>query len=248
MRSCTVPCLLLAACAPPAAPAPPPPPTIEIPLQPEAPAPTEEFEARATDAGTVTLREEWASTQPIVTPVDDQLHEIAPLRDAFERQTKTAVTGGADAVTEWVKTTNAIADRLSRSYASAFRARDATDEQRVEIALAAAEVALLWFRRLDEMGFAKTPSAWRADPKMPLTFEEVSAGIGTRWRDEGLALVALCVSTAKAANVDTPAAKLCSQMYARYGRVAIAKAAPPPPATCRCARGDPLCSSDEWCD
>jgi hypothetical protein len=245
--------LVLVACARTSVPEPPK--TIDIPTQPPAPVPPlpePELVVSAGDAGAVLLREEWVSLRKVKAPVEAQLRDVALIRRAFDDLIKAPPALEMDAAAIWVRRTNESADRVSRAYAAAFRASDATEAQRVEIALAGAEVALAWFRRLDAMGFAKTPAAWRTDPAMGLTFEEVSVGIGMRWRDEGLALVALCVATAKNGNVDNAAALACNLMQRRFGRVAIARTMPPKSDTkttpCRCAPGDPLCSTDDWCD
>ena len=195
----------------------------------------------------VPIREEWIAPHAQPTYFVPTASKATTARTALESVSKKGPVGGYTPIT-WFGEANVLADRASRHYAAAFHAVDAKPEQRVSVALAAAEMALAWYARLDELGYTKTPAAWRADPSLALTFEEEQRGVGLRWRDEALALVRLCADVVKKNDVQGPEATRCLSLERRYGRVALARAAPTEKGTCRCAKGDPLCGSDEWCD
>jgi hypothetical protein len=90
-----------------------------------------------------------------------------------------------------------------------------------------------------------------------LTFEDVAHGPGERWRQEGIALVDLCIVQARSAGIDGPTARQCGAL--RRSVVGSAGARTSRPAKkplrdgrvngCACAFGDPLCSASMsgWC-
>ncbi len=153
-------------------------------------------------------------------------------------------------------------DYTSRLFATAYYAIDATPAGKVDALRAAAEMELQWSRRLDELGLEKMPDAWRTDPSIALTFEDMTTGPVKRWRKEGLALVELCVATAREAKLDTPSARSCLAIRRAISPKVLppepktaknandaADAGAPPKSGCACDPGDPLCSAtmNGWC-
>src|SRR5690606_6895889 len=80
---------------------------------------------------------------------------------------------GPGVTAAWFASVSRHAEDASRSYASAFRATDATSAEKVAVVLEAAEGALALARRLDALGLDAMPAAWRADPTLAVTFEDV---------------------------------------------------------------------------
>jgi hypothetical protein len=151
-------------------------------------------------------------------------------------------------------------DYTGRLYATAYYASDATPAQKIDALRAAAEMELAWSRRLDELGLEKMPESWRTDPSLALTWEDMTTGPVKRWRKEGLALVELCVATARETKIDTPSARACLAMRRNISRVVLpaepksvknakGDAGIAPTAGCVCDKGDPLCSAtmNGWC-
>lgn len=162
-----------------------------------------------------------------------------------------ASDAGLGVTPTWFADVNRRASDMSAWYAHAFRAPNATPEQKIAVVLLAAESALSLARRLDEVGLGAMPKAWRTDPKLAVTFEDVSLGPSRRWRDEGLALVQLCIEAAFDANVHDASTKKCQALRKTQGAAVIRRAfarADAGAQGCRCAPGDPLCSEPAtWC-
>lgn len=91
------------------------------------------------------------------------------------------------------------------------------------------------------------PVAWRADPAVVSTFEDIAIGPTRRWRDEARVLARQCIDTARDSGVLTDAARRCAAL--RTGTPQKAKRGPDPNAGCACSPGDPLCSASlgGWC-
>jgi hypothetical protein len=151
----------------------------------------------------------------------------------------------------WFSDVNRRAQDMSGWYAHAFRAPNATAEQKVAVALLAAESALRIGKRLDDVGLGAMPKTWRTDPSLAVTFEDVSMGPAKRWREEGLALVQLCIEAAFDSNVHDASTKKCQALRKAEGTAVIRRAFARSDAGaqgCRCAPGDPLCSEPQtWC-
>jgi hypothetical protein len=151
----------------------------------------------------------------------------------------------------WFSDVNRRAEDMSRWYAHAFRASNATPEEKISVVLAAAESALRLAKRLDAVGLGSMPKTWRTDPSLAITFEDVAMGPARRWRDEGLALVQLCIEAAFDANVHDASTKRCLALRKAEGTAVIRRAFARSDAGaqgCRCAPGDPLCSEPAtWC-
>jgi hypothetical protein len=162
-----------------------------------------------------------------------------------------ASDAGLGVTPAWFSDVNRRAEDMSRWYAHAFRASNATPEEKISVVLAAAESALRLAKRLDAVGLGSMPKTWRTDPSLAITFEDVAMGPARRWRDEGLALVQLCIEAAFDANVHDASTKRCLALRKAEGTAVIRRAFARSDAGaqgCRCAPGDPLCSEPAtWC-
>ncbi|MDF2695323.1 MAG: hypothetical protein K0S65_3706, partial [Labilithrix sp.] len=166
-------------------------------------------------------------------------------RASFEAAAATSLLrsdGGAPSAKQFERA-NAWLDMTSRQLAAAYHAPDATDGNKIDALHQAASMILAWSRKLDELGLARAPASYRADPSIALTFEDVASGPAKRWRSEGAAPARHCVESARASHIESQAARECRTMLATYARVLAhprdAGAAPPATA-CACDPGDPL--------
>ena len=133
-------------------------------------------------------------------------------------------------------------------YAGAFHAKDAPRDGRIDAIAEAAELDMTMARTLDEQNLGSMPAAWRSDPAVAGTFEDVEVGPTRRWRAEARVLTRQCIDTARESNVATSAARRCAAL--RTGvPVKVARQAPDAGAGCACSPGDPLCSASlgGWC-
>lgn len=248
--------LSLSACAPRNAAAPPAPPTaivvaVERPAAEEA---IEEDDAAAitVDVPAVTLDDVWSIPKTSDVPHAQAIAQARAARAKVIDMLRTA-DAGAGMTASWFERVHVGAEATSRAFAAAYHAADATPAQKIATALAGAESALDLAARLDALGLGQLPRTWRTDPSLALTFEDVNAGPAKRWRDEGLALVQLCIEGAYDLGIDDASAATCKTMRTRMGRVAIrqAYARDAGDRGCRCHPGDPLCSEgagqDAWC-
>ncbi len=135
-------------------------------------------------------------------------------------------------------------------YAAASHAPDAPREGRIDAIAEAAELDMTMARSLDDAGLGAMPVAWRADPAVASTFEDIAVGPTRRWRDEARVLARQCVVTARDEAVRTDAARRCAVLRtgtpvkaARQAQAADAGAG------CACDPGDSLCSASlgGWC-
>jgi hypothetical protein len=103
-------------------------------------------------------------------------------------------------------------------------------------------------RTLDEQNLGSMPAAWRADPAVVGTFEDVEAGPTRRWRNEARVLARQCVETARESGVLTDAAQRCAALRTGMSTKQV-KLAADAGAPCACSAGDPLCSASlsGWC-
>lgn len=185
----------------------------------------------------------------------DAMARARAARDSFTRlgpppqPTSAADPAAEDPRKGWFTKAYSAVDRASRMYAAAFHAADAAREGRIDAIAEAAELDLAMSQRLDDVGLGAMPIAWRSDPSIASTFEDVAVGPTRRWREEARALAKQCVETARAIGVATDAAKKCVTLPTG-ARTKVAKkggvdAGPP----CACDPGDPLCSASlgGWC-
>lgn len=247
--------LSLSACAPRTTVAPPPPPpSVEIaavaaPIQEER---EEDAAVTTIDVPAVTLDDVWSTTKTSDVPHAQALAQARSSRARVLDALRTA-DAGAGMTPAWFERVHVGAESTSRWFATAFHAADATPAQKIATALAGAESALDLASRLDALGLTQLPRTWRADPSLALTFEDVSAGPAKRWRDEGLALVQLCIEAAYDLGVEDASTATCKATRTRMGRVAVRRAFARDAGErgCRCHPGDPLCSESAgqrgWC-
>lgn len=157
---------------------------------------------------------------------------------------------GAGITPEWFAGVERSAESASRFFANAYHARDASEAEKIAAVLAGAESALRIARRLDDLGLAVLPARWRTHAGLALTFEDVASGPVQRWRDEGHALVQLCIEAATDLHVEDANVAKCKALRKLGGRVAIRRAFARDAGArgCRCQPGDPLCSENaSWC-
>lgn len=234
--------------ADPAAPAPAPVAPraqVESRVETAASAPRAEIEAEAEPD---TLPKTW--TGPIVPGLTfaDAMKKARGARDAFAHLSPPPSTAKDANVKTWFGQAQVLVDQASRMYAAAFHAPDAAREGRIDAISEAADLDMSMARRLDELGLAALPPAWRSDPAVASTFEDIAVGPTRRWRDEARVLARQCIETSRETGVQTEAARRCAVL--RTGvPVKIAKRGPDAGAPCACAEGDPLCSASlgGWC-
>lgn len=157
---------------------------------------------------------------------------------------------GAGVTPQWFAGVEHSGEAASRQYANAYRARDASNAEKIAAVLAGAENALGIAKRLDEVGLVHLPPDWRTHAGLALTFEDVAVGPVSRWRDEGHALVQLCIEIGSDWKVDDANVAKCKALRKLGGRVAIRRAFARDAGArgCRCQPGDPLCSENvSWC-
>ncbi len=183
----------------------------------------------------------------------EELAAARALRARLARGTMRAADAGAPALLSFT-TAQALVERTSAAYARAASAPDATDAGRVEAMSEAADVMIGWATSLDRQGLATLPPAWRTDPSLRVSFEDVAQGPTKRWRAEGAALARHCAKVAEDAHLSTAAATACRSLHAHVGRVVkaspgSAKSADAGASGCACHPLDPLCSSSlgPWC-
>lgn len=224
---------------------PAPPPPLPAPVasatKPPAPAPVDELSPEPE-----TLPKTW--TEPVIPGLSftDAAMKARAARDALERLPTPSTTAAAAAQKAWFTRAQVLADQASRMYAGAFHAPDASREGRIDVISEAAELDMTMARVLDEQNLGTMPPAWRSDPAVAGTFEDVEVGPTRRWRNEARVLARQCIDTAKASGVATDAARRCEAL--RTG-VIPKRAKQDASAGCACSPGDPLCSASlgGWC-
>jgi hypothetical protein len=176
----------------------------------------------------------------------DALRKARGARDAFGRLAAPAATAKEPVIKAWFAQAQVQVDQASRMYAAAFHAPDAPREGRIDAIAEAAELDMTMARSLDDAGLGAMPVAWRADPAVASTFEDIAVGPTRRWRDEARVLARQCVQTAHDQAVITEAARRCAAL--RTG-AAPKTARRDAGAGCACDPGDPLCSASlgGWC-
>lgn len=177
----------------------------------------------------------------------DALRKARGARDAFGRLAPPATNAKEASMKTWFGQAQSFVDQASRMYAASFHAADAPREGRIDAIAEAAELDMTMARSLDETGLGSLPIAWRADPAVASTFEDIAVGPTRRWRDEARVLARQCIDTARDMGVLTDAARRCAAL--RTGTPLKAKRGPDPNAGCACSPGDPLCSASlgGWC-
>lgn len=194
------------------------------------------------------LPKAWAAPIVPVLGFSDALRKGRAARDAFERLAPPPPNAKEAIQKTWFGQAQMLVDQASRMYAGAFNAKDATREGRIDAIAEAAELDMTMARTLDEQNLGSMPAAWRSDPAVAGTFEDVEVGPTRRWRAEARVLTRQCIDTARVTNVVTDAARRCAAL--RTGvPVKLARQAPDAGAGCACSPGDPLCSASlgGWC-
>lgn len=224
----------------------PPPAVVEVPAQPTVvaePAPETVVPSVTATEPTETLPPLWTLDAPNVPKLGfaEAIGKARVARDKWKKLT--SPTDDDAARKAWFVQVATIADEASRYYASAFHAGDA--KQQVDTIAEAAELDASIARRLDELGLNKMPVAWRSEPTIRATFEDVSEGPARRWRDESRALAKHCVSISEKFGAASEARTKCMNLRSTTG----AKLAKGDASPCGCAPGDPLCSASlgGWC-
>ena len=232
-----------------------PSPARPLPLEPTA-VPAPEPRASVTpaasepDAEPEALPKSW--TGPIVPGLSfaDALRKARGARDAFSHLTPPAASAKEPVMKVWFGQAQSLVDQASRMYAAAFHAPDGVREGRIDAIAEAAELDMTMARNLDDAGLGALPAAWRSDPAVATTFEDIAVGPTRRWRDEARVLARQCIDTARDTGVATDAARRCALL--RTGaplKIAKRTAGADAGAPCACAAGDPLCSASlgGWC-
>lgn len=195
-----------------------------------------------------TMPRTW--TGPIVPGLgfSDALRKARGARDAFGRLAVPAATAKDPAIKAWFAQAQAQVDQASRMYAAAFHAADAPREGRIDAIAEAAELDMSMARSLDDAGLGSMPVAWRADPAVASTFEDIAIGPTRRWRDEARVLARQCMQTARDQAVLTEAARRCAALRTGAPQKTARRGADAG-AGCACDPGDPLCSASlgGWC-
>ena len=203
--------------------------------------------ARGPEAEPDALPKTW--TGPIAAGLGftDALRKARAARDAFGRLTAPAASAKEPTIKTWYAQAQVQVDQASRMYAAAFHASDAPREGRVEAIAEAAELDMTMARNLDDAGLGSMPAAWRADPAVASTFEDIAVGPTRRWRDEARVLARQCVQTAHEQAVLTDAARRCTAL--RTGATPKTARRGADAGACACDPGDPLCSASlgGWC-
>jgi hypothetical protein len=217
------------------------------------PAPSADVAAvEAVDAGAPDLPDSWTTTVAPKKPFAVAIREARATRAKFEvaaAATMGARDGGPPDTKQFERA-NGLLDLGSREFAAAYHAADAPPGGKVDALSGATTMILAWSRKLDELGLARAPASYKNSPVVALTFEDVAVGPAKRWREEGAALAALCVMTARANAIDSQAAKACVQQENVYGRVVVRRTPSADGGSgCACDPGDPLCSASMsgWC-
>jgi len=233
-------------------PAPPPAPTAKptasARTEPAAKPPERDPASEAERERDEALPPAW--TAPIVPGLgfSDALRKGRAARDAFERLTPPPPNAKEGTLKVWFGQAQLLVDQASRMYAGAFNAKDAPRDGRIDAISEAAELDMTMARTLDEQNLGSMPAAWRSDPAVAGTFEDVEVGPTRRWRAEARVLSRQCVDTARESNVATDAARRCAAL--RTGLpLKVVRQAPDAGAGCACSPGDPLCSASlgGWC-
>jgi hypothetical protein len=223
----------------PAAPLPLPLPLPQPPTKAQT-EPTPEVEAEA-------LPNVWSEPNVPGLSFADALRKARGARDAFGRLTPPGTNAKEASMKTWFGQAQTFVDQASRMYAASFHAPDASREGRIDAISEAAELAMTMARSLDEAGLGALPVAWRADPAIASSFEDIAIGPTRRWRDEARVLAKQCIETARDSGVLTDSARRCATL--RTGTPLKTKLAPAANGGCACSPGDPLCSASlgGWC-
>jgi hypothetical protein len=230
-------------------PAPPPPPSAKpSPTARAAPVTPPLVREPEPESASEPLPRTW--TAPIVPGLGfaDALRKGRAARDAFARLPLPPPNAKEASLKAWFGQAQTLVDQASRMYAGAFNAKDAPRDGRVDAIAEAAELDMTMARTLDDQNLGSMPAAWRSDPAVMGTFEDVEVGPTRRWRAEARALTRQCIETARETNVVTAAARRCATL--RTGApTKVVQVTADAGAGCACHPGDPLCSASlgGWC-
>lgn len=229
-------------------PAPPPPPVAARPSAVARAVPVTSPATSDAEPDLESLPRAWAAPIVPVLGFTDALRKGRAARAAFEHLAPPPPNAREASLKTWFGQAQLLVDQASRMYATAFNAKDATPDGRVDAIAEAAELDMTMARTLDEQNLGSMPAAWRSDPAVAGTFEDVDVGPTRRWRAEARVLSRQCVDTARQSNVVTDAARRCAAL--RTGLpVKVVHQVPDAGTGCACFPGDPLCSASlgGWC-
>ena len=194
----------------------------------------------------------WRSPAPPATSFADEVTIARGLRAQVRVMSRASraprLSGDAgtdDASLAWLSKLLELRERADRAYASAWVAEDATPEGKVEVLSEATTLAQELRATLETAGYEEIPAVWKAEPMLHATFEDIAHGPVRRLGEESRALALFCVASADRDHVKGRAVDSC--------RRAAGKTHAPPQTTsgdeqgCACAKGDPLCTTSDWC-
>ena len=228
--------------------APPPPP-------PEEPAPSpvaaKSVAERPVAPEEPALPAAWLSPPPPLTSFTEALTTAREQRSKLRAMSRGATPGSASfgtapdaAALAWLSRAMELRERADRAYAEAWVAQDATPEGKVEVLAEATTLASDLRGMLSSAGFDEIPAAWKAEPTLHATFEDIAHGPTRRLSEESLALAQFCVTSAERYHVKGRAADSCRRAA---GVPATGPEKPESKGACACAKGDPLCTTSDWC-
>jgi hypothetical protein len=187
----------------------------------------------------------WTTTSPRALSFTEALGRARSAQYAYDRIRPPLPPDGAPDPTlrAWFVEAAHRVEEASRSYALAFHAENATSSDRLLAMAEAAELELGFMRKLGEYGLVAMPLAWRTDPSMRATFEDVANGPFRRWHDEARSLAHGCIELAHAGAIEDGIVARCRSVSAAIPTLPRATTA------CGCVPGDPLCSASlsGWC-
>lgn len=230
----------------------PPPPPVESPPPPVA---KKVREPVALPPDESMFPAAWRSPSPPTTSFADEV-EVANALHArvramsqpsrIPRARDKGADGGTDAAAlAWLSKLLELRERADRAYASAWVAQDATPEGKIEVLSEATTMAQELEATLTRAGYEEIPAAWKADPLLHATFEDIAHGPVRRLGEESRALAFFCVTSADRENVRGHAAEICRR--AASTAASAPRTGAPPEKACACAKGDPLCTTSDWC-
>lgn len=175
------------------------------------------------------------------------LHAQVRFLSRAPRATPMSGDAGTDKLSlAWLSKLLELRERADRVYASAWVADDATPEGRVEALSEATTLARELEVTLAAAGYEEIPTAWKTEPLLHATFEDIAHGPVRRLGEESRALAAFCAASADRDHVRGHAADNCRRAAARTTTTSRASA-DQEKGGCACAKGDPLCTTSDWC-
>ncbi len=194
----------------------------------------------------------WRQPPPPTASFADEVTIARALRTQLQSMSRASRSSrlNGDAGTDtaslaWLSKLLELRERADRAYASAWVAQDATPEGKVEVLSEATTLAQELRATLESAGYQEIPAAWKAEPMLHATFEDIAHGPVRRLGEETRALAFFCVASADRDHVRGRAADSCRRA-AGPTRVSPEKAGGEDKG-CACLKGDPLCTTSDWC-